>query len=71
MVVPKEVLVYVVVGKHFRALELLPDHNEFRMVLKMVKICTGLGTGGLFYGRFVGSLEISHLTLVSRSEMGN
>ncbi len=60
MVVPKEVLLYVVFGKHFRTLELLPDHNEFRMVLKMVKICTGLGIGGpnfmLFYGCFVGSL---------------
>jgi hypothetical protein len=49
-----------VVGKHLRTLELLPDYNEFRMVLKMVKICTGLGTGEsnfmLFYGYFVGSL---------------
>jgi hypothetical protein len=27
VVVPKEVLVYVVVGKHFRTLELLPDHT--------------------------------------------
>jgi hypothetical protein len=60
VVVPKEVLVYVVVGKHFRTLELLPDQDAFKRVLKTVKICTGLATGRsnfmLFYGCFVRSL---------------